>query len=433
MSVSNYPRVLVISHNVFSNNGSMGRTLSTYFNGWPKDKIAQLYFHSGVPTNHICHNIYRITDIDALKSIIKRYSSGDILTEKDIDGDRINSDDTDGITKVYDFGRKRFPITYILRDTVRRVSGWKNKKFLTWLDDFMPEVIFLASGDYEFPYFISLDIAKRYNIPLVVCCFDDYYLYNKNEKSFLGRLRQHHFMGVVHRTMQYASYIFTFSDAMSEAYKKLFSKPCAVLYTATNLSRNMTDIQERQGISYLGGLGLNRYKQLIDIGMTLKNFDDNSIPKYIDVYSGETDSSILKNMTLENGINFHGMIPQKEVPSVIEHSMAVVHTESFDEDIMKRVMYSISTKIPDSLAMGTCLLAYGPKEVSSIDYLIRNDAAFVATNKEELKQRVREIFESEDLRKQITSNAIALAKKNHDKDKIPMQVKEVLLSAISDK
>ena len=66
-------RILVISHNIFSDTESMGKTLSGYFNGWDKDEIAQFYIHSEIPTsNKVCKNYFRITDIDALKSIFTR-------------------------------------------------------------------------------------------------------------------------------------------------------------------------------------------------------------------------------------------------------------------------------------------------------------------------------------------------------------------------
>ncbi len=425
-----YPRVLVISHNVFSKNTSMGKTMSTFFSGWNKKDIAQLYFHSEIPTNDICVNYYKFTDIDAFKSIFLRRHDGQVLSEKDIQGERRDSTNTGKLTKVYNFGRKRLSITYGLRDAMWNIASWQSKSFMKWLRSFNPEIIFFASGDYEFSYLIALKLANILNVPLVTCCFDDYYLFNKNENSLLGRIRHNSFMRSVKKTMNRSSYIFTVNDLMSEAYVKLFHKECPVLYTATNMKAQVSEVQQRSGISYLGGLGLERDKQLVDIGLTLKEIDSKEIPHFIDVYSGETDPSLLKNMKLENGILFHGSVSQNEVSKIIAKSMAVIHTESFNNIIKKRVMYSLSTKIPDSIASGTCLLAYGPPEVASIDYLIRNNAAFVATNKEELKSRIKEIFLTKEKRVLITSNAIKLANKNHDKNRIPKLVREVLINAI---
>ena len=41
-------------------------------------------------------------------------------------------------------------------------------------------------------------------------------------------------------------------------------------------------------------------------------------------------------------------------------SMAVIHTESFEQEMMELVRFSVSTKIAESLMYGPCLIAYGP-------------------------------------------------------------------------
>ena len=93
--------------------------------------------------------------------------------------------------------------------------------------------------------------------------------------------------------------------------------------------------------------------------------------------------------------------------------MAVIHTESFDSTMQKRVRYSVSTKIADSLASGTPILAYGPEEVASISYLRGNDAAFCATDLSELKDVLIELVSNEEKRKNVLLNSYKLAQNNH--------------------
>lgn len=101
-----YPRVLIISHNVMSSNGNMGKTLSNFFYGWDKNNISQLYFHSEIPLVNICQNYYRITDVDIIKSIIFKRNIGNILksfsSEKEVVTSRI---DTGLIAKIYQTGK----------------------------------------------------------------------------------------------------------------------------------------------------------------------------------------------------------------------------------------------------------------------------------------------------------------------------------------
>ena len=48
------PRVLVVSHNVFSSSGNMGKTMMHMLAGIPPDNLAQLYFHQEIPTRRCC-------------------------------------------------------------------------------------------------------------------------------------------------------------------------------------------------------------------------------------------------------------------------------------------------------------------------------------------------------------------------------------------
>ena len=111
-------------------------------------------------------------------------------------------------------------------------------------------------------------------------------------------------------------------------------------------------------------------------------------------------------------------------------SIAVIHTESFKEEFKQAVAYSVSTKIADSLASGTCILAYGPKDVASIRYLIDNDVAFVVNNYEDLQTKLVELITNAELRSQIETNAKRLAGLNHNGQKNTKLIYEVMASLI---
>ena len=116
------------------------------------------------------------------------------------------------------------------------------------------------------------------------------------------------------------------------------------------------------------------------------------------------------------------------MPEIIRASRAVIHTESFDPVIRERVRYSLSTKIADSLAGGTCLLAYGPAEAASMDYLIRNGAAFAATSPEELREILPRMFTDDEAYLRTSVNAAALARKNHR----PETTRETIRSTLAE-
>ena len=120
-------KVLIISQVVFSRTNNTGKTLSSYFRGFQSDEVAQLYFHSEIPTDKsICTNYYRFNDIDAIKSIYNRKVKGRAFCASDIRTDIFNGRTDSGIKrKAYIAGSKHTPIALLVRDIIWRLSNWK--------------------------------------------------------------------------------------------------------------------------------------------------------------------------------------------------------------------------------------------------------------------------------------------------------------------
>ena len=178
-------KILVVSHNVFSKTSNVGKTLSAYFRGVDSKDMAQFYIHSEIPTDDICENYYRITDKEAIKSVFTR-RSGRVFGKDDIKLDAADTrTDTGNTAKLYQKARSKRPFIYFARNTWWSLGKWNTKRLRAWLDEFDPDIVFFASGDYAFMYKIAEKIARMRKIPLVVSCMDDYYFYNKNEKRFV--------------------------------------------------------------------------------------------------------------------------------------------------------------------------------------------------------------------------------------------------------
>lgn len=112
-------RVLVISHNVFSSSGNMGKTMMHMLAGIPANNVAQIYFHQEIPTRKCCLRYFRITDSDVLRSVFTRRAHYRTFSSCDIDESASQSrTDTGNLAKVYQFSRRRTPMIYFLRDTM---------------------------------------------------------------------------------------------------------------------------------------------------------------------------------------------------------------------------------------------------------------------------------------------------------------------------
>ena len=420
-------QVLIISHNAFSETNNLGKTLLYYFSGFSTDEIAQFYIQDKYPeTIKKCNIYYRFTDRDALKSLFG-IKTRHIFQTPDLTPTQLEKLDHT-IESIRQYGRRRNVFVYFMRNIVWRFAQWRTKELADWLRDFDPDVILFMSGDYKFMYDITFQIQALLNKPLVVWCGDDYYLYNRNESSFLGRLQHKQFMKTVFKVINTASCIFTVSDMMNSAYHNLFNKPCFTLHTGAK-KRNEINEKSNGMIAYFGNLGYKRADSLVEIGKAVMGLGISG-PKRITVYSAEKNPNIIKKLSPENGIDFRGEISSSEVSEKMSECKIIIHTESFDARIQQMIKYSVSTKIADSLLNGPCMLVYGPAGIASIDYLKSNNAAYVITKPEDLKNGLQEILTNDALRAQIVTNARHLANKNHNEADTSKKVRAWLQMAI---
>lgn len=414
----------MISHNVFSRTTAMGKSMTDMLECVPEGDLAQLYFHSEVPTTNVCERYLRIRDGDVLHSILTRRCRPTVFTEADISTERKTPRvDTGALSKAYQFGRRRTPTVYILRNLVWSLGRWKSPELERWLDDFSPDIIFFASGDYTFSYKIAYRIAKERNIPIVLWCPDDYYISRRFSRSPLGSLYHRSLMKWAKKVASCAESVVVISDGMKRDYAKLFDKPISILRISAGESSFARSKNERSGICYVGGLGVNRIEPLVDLGRELKKAN---IPGFerIQVYSNDKNSQTLAKLTDENGICFHGGVSADEVPQILGSAKYLLHVEAFDRSSVERTRYSLSTKIGESLASGACLIAHGPSDISSMSYLRDNNAAIMLDDPADI---VSALTQTDDAAyEKYMQNASALVRRNHDKQKNDAVVKKLL-------
>ena len=420
-------RVLIISHNVISETNNMGKTLLSYFQDFSPDEVAEFYIQEKEPRNAtVSHSYFRVTDRDALKSVFGKKVGTEYHIRESVPEPLVGT--TGAVETIRQYGRKKSPMVYALRNSIWSLAHWNTKELREWLKRFDPEVIFYLAGDYTFMNNVALTVQRFLQKPMIVCWVDDYYFYNANEHSALGRMQHRTYVKSVRQVAEKVDCILTISDSMSEAYQKEFRKPCHTLHT--NAKRRDTSGEARRDkLAYFGNLDFRRWEPLSEIGRAVKTLKLPTVDG-VEVYSAEKDPNNLQGLTEENGVRFHGEITPAEVGERMNECMAVIHTESFNETTRKKVKYSVSTKIADTLLNGPCLIAYGPGDVASIEYLKKNHAAFCITDPNELSSGLQKILTDSTLRDEIVKNARALAAKNHDATVYPKKVRGWLQDAV---
>ncbi len=445
--------VLIVSHNVLGGSSGMGKTLKTYFSEIRDCNVSQFYIHSEVPTDaEVCTNYYRFTDMETFKSRIPFCKTGAVFEKGDIQVNlSFSRVDRGTIGNVYQYGRKRTPAIYLSRNAAWKMAKWRSRRLEEWVDRAAPDVVFLAAGDYAFIYDIAVSIADYAHCALVVLCTDDYFLIDHNgsnhtnhdsqkfairerAKAAAGKIAKDQLMKSARRAMKRAECILCMCDEMRDEYRKLFNTETVTVYTGAVRKTIKADKSVNNGkhqMSYVGYLGGNRHKSIIELGNGIYDLPAKEKPEAIDVYSNEKREEIVKELERARGIRFHGEADPETAARVIANSEYVVHVEGFDQKSRRAVRYSISTKIADYLMNGPCIVAYGPKEVASMRYLADNGAGLVISDISKLSDELSRLFSDPGKYDFMIEHARELADRNHDIHKVGDRIYSILNQSIN--
>lgn len=426
MGIVKFPKVLIISHNVLSNNANNGKTIYSFFRSWPEDNLAQIFFRNEIPdfTSNISY--FRILDSDILNSLFER---------TDFYGKEVSSisEKVSILTNVFLFQKFKFPIFYILRDFIWSCKRSKNKDLNVWLDKFSPEVVFFVGSNNTFSYDFTFEIIGKSKIPLVMFFTDDYVLPKLSIDPFwwirLIRVKQRFL-----KSIEVSQKLFVIGETMAEEYSRRFGKKFCPLMNIVDQSKfelqTSTPHPNELFISYLGNLGLNRWRALADIGMEVEKLNNEGISIQFTVYSLDTPTTkVLKSINRPPYIIFAGSILEKnKIESVINTSDIVIHVESKKRKYRDITRFSVSTKISEYLSYGKCILAYGPSDVASISYLKKYDAGIICNKRKEIYENLKKIALNPALKKNYIESALKLARDKHSRP----NMKEILLNAIDE-
>lgn len=401
-------KVLVFSNNIFSLSDSNGRTLGNFFKGWPKKHIAQFCINANDPNFEICDNYYYVSDYQALISFLG--------FKKNITG-KLNKNVREQTTN----RRNRFQKTVfksIIRNIIWNSYRWKNDTFKAWHESFNPDIILLQNGDSYFMLKIATDLAKEKDIPLVIYNSEGYYFKNYNfmkntfAAKFWYKLYIYLYRKQFDKTINHAKFSIYSNDMLKTDYDKIFNKPSSVIYTSSNIIFKRKKWNNDVPIfSYVGNLNLGRHYGLIEIARALQKIDSNFT---LNVYGKALSEDVINSFKDCAGINYKGFVSYSEVIDIIYTSDVLVHVEKFSQYSELDLKYSFSTKIADILSSGTNFFIYAPDSLAGIQYLMKNECAWVATDSKTLEYLIYRMMNDSNQREYILNNAQKVARNFHD-------------------
>ncbi len=417
-------KVLIISNEPLSNRYSNGRTLRNLLLNIPKEQIAQFFLH-GEADETVVSASYRVTDQEALNALLMRKNK---VKKVQAQTSTTGATPTVQPKKVHKNCK-----TMVLRDIVWRSYAWWKKDFDKFIEDFNPDVLLLQAGDSPFMYAITLKIANKFKLPIVMYNSEEYVLKKRiysraNEKSIwhkilLGRLKR-----VYKKLMDKVSYCIYTTEYLEDKYQKVYphlNKSCA-LYTASELSPLKDNSQkDKFSVLYCGNLGVGRVIPLDEFARVLYEVDQNAV---LEIYGKFQQEEAEKFLCKNKNVYYGGTVPYEQVPDLMSKASMLLHTENADR--LQNLLGAFSTKIADSLASGRPFLVYAINEYPFVQYLKKYDCAHIAADKNELKEVLTKCISDMEYRKKYIPNALKIAKEKHNTQK-NCEIMENILNSIN--
>ena len=423
----NYPNVLVVSHNCFSDSGSNGRTLANFFEGYPIQKLAQLYIYNENPIVSTCDNYYRVTDMDAVKSVFSSQYGG-IIKREQAHQERKPDDPHHSI--------KKTPLICCVRELVWNIGRWNNKRLWKWIDDFNPEVILFQAGDAAFLFNFVRKLAQKRDIPLVIYNSEGYYFkeFDYFRSSGIHKLMypvfHRQFCRAFRKCIKMAKMSIYCCEKLKTDYDAEFGLPSEVIPTVTQVQPgDKTADNDNLQIVYMGNLGVGRQEGLVEIGCVLQRINPSL---KLQVYGKIPNTIVQKAFDDCPGIEYKGFVSYEQVVQIMYSSDILVHTESFTDFYREDLKYAFSTKIADCLASGRCFMLYAPAGMACTEYLRNYDAAHVVETAGELQNVLTHLCSNKDLREKKLENARALVLEKHNPQINTRRFQEILCECVKD-
>jgi len=429
-------RVLIISNNALSFSLNNGKTLSSLFEGWRGEDLAQVYFNNEAPESEHVSNFFKITGREQFLSRIKNsnFSAGGAvnpLRRTNIGRSILPSNRF--VNYAVDLINGRFEaLKLYIRDMAFGSGLTKNAKLLQWIDRFGPDCIFLVAGNSCFSIDFASFLSARVNVPIAVYITDDYVVGSKPA----GVFGQRYHARLVKRYSDLfisAAKVFFIGESMLHAFQDEFGVKGDTLINCnliqrTALSQDYHDQNDKIRVVFAGGLHLGRDRSIIAFAKVMnKACAEYKCSLCFDIYSNQQISDSLNKEFSAHGVNYKGGVSWNVLNVELQQADFLLHVESFSESFYKKTMLSLSTKLPEYLSSGVCVIGYGPSSIASIKILKDNGIGIALTG--EGKQEINALYEvikSPHARKLIARKGELFAENNFS----PAVIRERLYSSL---
>lgn len=402
-------RILMLSQYPWKKDNSFGNTYSSIFGKIENIEIAHIYLMAGVPDSEkVVTQYYQIPENEVFKSCIKPWEktngAGHVVkieerdTEKKKNNEVYATKEHSLYGKLLGFGKRHhWNLMFFARELAWKYGRINYQGMMDFVNEFKPDIIFLPFSNLYYTNRLAMYIKKRYDVPMVMEMAMDHYSLKRVSYNPLFWLDRFGKRSMIRKLAKQSEKIYVISKRLKEEIESSLNIKCEVLYKIPDETRASTpygEIHNPIRFLFTGNIYANRWKTLKLLAEALKE----SKAGVLDIYTANPITErVDKALNVEGVSTIHGPVRQEEVIQLQNEADVLVHAEAFDLTNKLLVRCAISTKIMDYLSVGRTILAIGPRDIASIEYLNDNNLALTADSKDILIELVNNIHSNPDI------------------------------------
>jgi glycosyltransferase involved in cell wall biosynthesis len=331
------------------------------------------------------------------------------------------------------------PLRLITRDqsmAQSRAKAMDVARLLQYCIDYQPDVVYIRPNESLRLLRFAEQLLEKTGCPAVVHVMDDWPLRMKHEDpeqypeaDFLLRL-------ILSRSNAQLS----ICDDMSREYEQRYGRSWSAVANGVDVSAYDLARKPRAPMSpespfvirYMGGVAQDmNYQSVLDFAAAASSVSMR-MPLRFEIYTmpwyREHISEALAGLPCTQVMD---LVPDDKYIQTICNADALLLTYNFDPASIRYIGFSLANKMPECLASGAPVIAYGPTSIATIRYLRHAACAELVTkrNQADLIQAIELLVTNETRRKQLVSAARQHALAKLDTVEIRSRFQRILINA----
>lgn len=398
--------ILIITKAAWDDRIASGNTLSNFFEGWEFTNFYCIYSRDAKPNNNVCKEYYSISPISIVKHLFKPSKIGRHFVYEPHDGSLTDSVNE---AKMISTAKRNKPLFEFIYHLVYATNLWKNESFKKFITNCNPNIVFCFGQSDPLTYKV-IKYIKQNTIARVVSYFVDD-LYRTSTFNIIQKQKNRYLKEIA----QMSDLRYAISQRMCNEYKDLYGKQFQLLHKGCDINQPKTYVNSPIRFIYAGNLFYNRDMILGALAKVIEKVNGGIQKARLDIYSGTSvNDEVLSMLNIEGVSTLHKPRPYEEIKQLMKEADIVLHVESFNEEQIKLVRLSFSTKITDCMQSGSMMMAIGPESVASIDYAKGVPGCIVVNNLNNLEDTIRRILKCKTIIIKNAAKTYEFAKKNFE-------------------